>query len=79
MERYAADRFGRRPVFLLALAIYLGANVGLALQSQFALLFFFRMLQSAGISGAFLIAYGVIGDLFTPVERGGYAGILAFL
>ncbi|KAL2015461.1 hypothetical protein VTK56DRAFT_5386 [Thermocarpiscus australiensis] len=74
----AADRFGRRPVFLLALAIYVAANIGLALQSHFVVLFVFRMLQSAGISGTFSIAYGVLGDLFTPAERGGYAGVISF-
>ena len=75
----AADRLGRRPVFLAALAVYLGANIGLALQSHFAVLFVLRMLQSAGISGTFSIAYGVLGDLLTPAERGGYSGVMAFL
>lgn len=74
-----ADRFGRRPVFIGALIVYMGANIGLALQSSFGLLFFFRMVQSAGISGTFSITYGVLGDLFTPAERGGYAGIISFL
>lgn len=75
----AADRFGRRPVVLIALTVYLGANIGLALQSSFALLFFFRMVQSAGISGTFCITYGVLGDLFTPAERGGYSGTVSLL
>ncbi|KAK8872740.1 nacht and wd domain protein [Apiospora arundinis] len=46
----AADKLGRRPVFLATLAVYVGANIGLALQNSFGLLFFLRMLQSAGIS-----------------------------
>lgn len=75
----AADRFGRRPVFLIALTIYLLSNIGLALQSNFGLLFFLRMVQSAGISGTFSITYGVLSDLFTPAERGGYAGVISFL
>ena len=75
----AADRFGRRPALLAALAVYVGANIALALQTQFALLVIFRMLQSAGISGTFSIAYGVLGDLFTPAERGGYSGVMSFL
>jgi MFS family permease len=75
----AADRFGRRPVFLVALAVYFGANIGLALQSHFVLLFVLRMLQGAGISKTFSIAYGVLGDLFTPAERGGYSGTISFL
>ncbi|POS76260.1 multidrug transporter of the major facilitator superfamily [Diaporthe helianthi] len=75
----AADRFGRRPVFLVALTVYLLSNVGLALQSDFRLLFFLRMLQSAAISGTFSITYGVLSDLFSPAERGGYAGLVSFL
>ncbi|KAI0014745.1 major facilitator superfamily domain-containing protein [Xylariomycetidae sp. FL0641] len=74
----AADRFGRRPVFIVSLVTYLGANVGLALQSSFALLFVFRMIQSAGISGTYSVAYGVLGDLCTPAERGGYSGLMSF-
>lgn len=75
----AADRFGRRPVLLLGMLVYLAANIGLALQSNFALLFVFRMIQSAGISGTFSITYGVLSDLFTPAERGGYSGTVSFL
>lgn len=75
----AADRFGRRPVFLVALTVYLLSNIGLALQSNFGLLFFLRMVQSAGISGTFSVTYGVLSDLFTPAERGGYAGVISFL
>ncbi|KAI0452281.1 major facilitator superfamily domain-containing protein [Xylaria acuta] len=56
------------------------ANVGLALQSSFGLLFFLRVVQSAGISGSYAVTYGVVGgDLFTPVERGGYSGAVSFV
>jgi MFS family permease len=75
----AADTLGRRPVFIVTLAIYVAANVGLALQSSFGLLFFLRMAQSAGISGSYAVTYGVIGDLFTPSERGGYSGLVSFV
>ncbi|KAL1862501.1 hypothetical protein VTK73DRAFT_6877 [Phialemonium thermophilum] len=74
----AADRFGRRPVFLVALTCYLAANIGLALQSRFELLFLLRMLQSMGISGTFSVTYGVLSDLFTPAERGSYSGVISF-
>ncbi|KAK4454165.1 major facilitator superfamily domain-containing protein [Podospora aff. communis PSN243] len=74
----AADRFGRRPVLLVGLTVYFCANLGLAAQSHLGLLFAFRVLQSAGISGTFSVAYGVLGDLFTPAERGWYSGVLAF-
>jgi MFS family permease len=74
----AADTVGRRPVFIVTLAVYVAANIGLALQSSFGLLFFLRMAQSAGISGSYAVTYGVIGDLFTPSERGGYSGLVSF-
>jgi multidrug resistance protein len=75
----AADTVGRRPVLIVTLLVYVAANVGLALQSSFGLLFFLRILQSAGISGSYAITYGVVGDLFTPAERGGYSGIVSFV
>ena len=47
----AADKFGRRPIYLLALLIYFAANLGLSLQNAYAGLLVLRMLQSAGSSG----------------------------
>lgn len=49
----AADHLGRRPIYILALSIYLVANIGLALQNSFPALLVLRMLQSAGSSGMF--------------------------
>lgn len=72
----AADKFGRRPVYLLALAIYFAANLGLSLQNTYAGLLVLRMLQSAGSSGTISLGYGVISDITTRAERGSYVGIL---
>ena len=47
-----ADQIGRRPVYLFTLGIYLAANVGLALQSNYAALLVLRAVQSAGSSGS---------------------------
>jgi len=47
----AADMFGRRPVYLIALTTYVLANVGLALQGSFIPLLLLRMLQGAAVSG----------------------------
>jgi MFS family permease len=47
----AADRYGRRPVFIVALGVYIAANIGLAVQHHFAILVVLRMVQSAAISG----------------------------
>ena len=71
-----ADRIGRRPISIVALTIYLGANVGLALQNDYIALVVLRCLQSAGASSTIAIAYGIIADVSIPAERGTYTGIL---
>ncbi|KAI1407509.1 MFS general substrate transporter [Hypoxylon sp. FL1857] len=73
----AADRYGRRPAFIVCLSVYAIINIGLAVQRSFASLFVLRMIQSAAISGTFSIAYGIIGDLTTPADRGGYTGFVS--
>lgn len=71
-----ADQMGRRPVSLIAFALYFSANIGLALQDDYAALMVLRCIQSAGASSTLAIAYGVIADITTPSQRGGYVGIL---
>lgn len=46
-----ADNAGRRPAYVLCLIVYATANVGLALQKSFPVLFVLRMLQSSGVAG----------------------------
>lgn len=67
-----SDQIGRRPVYMLTFAIYLGANIGLALQDNYAALMVLRALQSAGCSATLAIGNAVVGDLVTSAERGGY-------
>ena len=45
------DMTGRRPAYIIGFIIYIGANIGLALQNQYAALFLLRCLQSTGSSG----------------------------
>ncbi|KAI8721663.1 MFS domain-containing protein [Fusarium sp. LHS14.1] len=74
----AADTFGRRPLHAITLTLYVVANVGIALQRSAVTLLLLRMLQSAGISGTFSVAYGVIADISTPAERGAFVSALSF-
>ena len=67
-----SDRVGRRIVYMLTFAIYLGANVGLALQNNYAALMVLRALQSTGCSATVAIGNAVIADIATSAERGGY-------
>ena len=61
----AADKFGRRPVYLLALSIYLAANIGLGLQNTYAGLLVLRGIQSAGSSGVLFITTTSLSPLLT--------------
>jgi MFS family permease len=69
-----ADHDGRRPVYVLMAVLMVGANIGLALQNSYAALFVLRMVQSAGSSGTFGAAHGVISDIAPVAERGTYTG-----
>ncbi|KAK6853717.1 Itaconate transport protein [Apiospora arundinis] len=71
-----ADAAGRRPAFIIAMVIYLGANIGLALQRNFAALLVLRMMQSGGSSGTIALVYGVVADIAPSSERGRYMGIV---
>lgn len=67
-----SDGAGRRPAYIICFVIYLAANLGLALQDNYAALMVLRCLQSGGSSGTVALAQGVVGDLVTSAERGSY-------
>ncbi|KJZ79855.1 hypothetical protein HIM_00569 [Hirsutella minnesotensis 3608] len=70
------DMAGRRPAFIVAFSIYLCANIGLALQRNYAALLVLRCLQSAGSSGTLALGYAVIADVAASEERGVYMGFV---
>jgi len=70
------DIAGRRPAFIIAFTIYLCANIGLALQRNYAALLILRMLQSGGSSGTIALVYAVVADIAPSSERGKWMGIV---
>ncbi|KAF6793749.1 major facilitator superfamily [Colletotrichum sojae] len=72
-----SDRYGRRPVFLICLTVLIGACVGIAVcpTEAFWLLIVLRCLQAAGCASTIALGAGVIGDISTPEERGGFFGM----
>ncbi|KAL5601435.1 hypothetical protein BROUX41_002578 [Berkeleyomyces rouxiae] len=72
-----SDRYGRRPIFISCLSILVGACIGLALcpTNAFWLLLLLRCMQAAGCASTVALSAGVIGDIATPEERGGFYGI----
>jgi multidrug resistance protein len=72
-----SDRVGRRPAYFLSFTIFVGANIGLALQSNYAALLVLRCLQSCGSSGTVALSSAVVSDVATRQERGSYIGLAA--
>ncbi|KAG2145342.1 major facilitator superfamily domain-containing protein [Suillus bovinus] len=72
------DRIGRRPIFLACLLVLCLSCIGLALvpTSAYWLLMLLRCMQAAGSASTIALGAGVIGDIGTPAERGGFFGIL---
>ncbi|KAI8373550.1 major facilitator superfamily domain-containing protein [Choanephora cucurbitarum] len=70
-----ADSWGRRPVYISTFMIYTLACIGLANTENYATLLSLRMLQAFGTSSAVAVGAGTIGDIASPIERGGYMGI----
>lgn len=66
------DVAGRRPAFIIAMSIYVGANIGLALQGSYAALLVVRCLQSTGSSGTLALTYAVVADVSPRSDRGRY-------
>ncbi|KAK3171030.1 hypothetical protein OEA41_003114 [Lepraria neglecta] len=73
-----AGMTGRRPTYILGFIIYIGANVGLALQNNYAALLVLRCLQSTGSSGTVAMGNGVVADIASSGERGKFMGIAQF-
>jgi EmrB/QacA subfamily drug resistance transporter len=69
-----SDLFGRRPLFVIGVLIFLLGSVLAGLSSQMWQLIAFRGLQGLGAGALFPIALAIIGDIFAPSERGKYQG-----
>lgn len=67
-----SDQIGRRPVYVLSFAIYLGANIGLAVQHSYPALMVLRAMQSTGSSATVAIGNAVMADFATSADRGGF-------
>src|SRR5215467_2367506 len=70
-----SDLFGRKPIFLFGIVVFLiGSALSGASQSMNELIAF-RALQSVGAGALMPIAIAIVGDLFTPRERGKWQGV----
>ncbi len=70
-----ADRHGRKPVLLGGIAAFLVGSLATGAATSIELLIVFRALQGLGAGAMQPIVLTVIGDLYTPAERGRVQGL----
>jgi EmrB/QacA subfamily drug resistance transporter len=70
-----SDQFGRRPLLMIGVGLFLLGSFLSGLSQDMFQLILFRGIQGLGAGSIFPIALAVIGDLFSPAERGKYQGL----
>jgi EmrB/QacA subfamily drug resistance transporter len=70
-----SDLYGRKPILMIGITLFLAGSALSGLSQEMWQLVLFRGIQGLGAGSLFPIALAVIGDLFTPAERGKYQGL----
>ena len=72
-----SDIFGRKPVLLAGVGLFLFGSLLCGLAPTAFLLIAFRAVQGLGAAALFTSVFAVIADLFPPAERGRYTGLIS--
>jgi len=70
-----SDQFGRRPMMMIGVSLFLFGSLLCGLSQEMWQLIAFRGIQGLGAGAIFPISLAVVGDLFSPRERGKYQGL----
>jgi EmrB/QacA subfamily drug resistance transporter len=76
---HLGDRFGRRRMLFVALAVFTLASFGCAVAPTLFALVIARAVQGLGGGGLMTLAQAVIGEHVAPRERGRFAGYFAMV
>ncbi|GLK16519.1 EmrB/QacA subfamily drug resistance transporter [Herbiconiux flava] len=69
-----SDIFGRRPLYIIAIAIFLVGSLLAGLATNMYELAVYRAIQGLGAGGLMSLALTVMGDILAPRERAKYQG-----
>ncbi|MCS5728739.1 MFS transporter [Herbiconiux moechotypicola] len=69
-----SDIFGRRPLYIIAIAIFLVGSLLAGLAMDMYQLAIYRAIQGLGAGGLMSLALTVMGDILAPRERAKYQG-----
>jgi EmrB/QacA subfamily drug resistance transporter len=70
-----SDIYGRKPIFMIGIVIFLIGSALSGLSQNMGMLILFRGIQGIGAGSLFPVALSIIGDMFSPAERGRYQGL----
>ncbi len=70
-----SDLYGRRPLLMAGIVLFLVGSALSGLSQSMEMLIVFRAIQGLGAGALFPISLAIIGDLFSPAERGKYQGL----
>ncbi|WP_022902253.1 MDR family MFS transporter [Curtobacterium sp. B8] len=69
-----SDIFGRRPLFLTAIGIFIVGSLFASFSTSMLMLAGFRALQGLGAGGLMSLPLAIMGDMLAPRERAKYQG-----
>lgn len=69
-----SDIFGRRPLFIIAIVIFLIGSLAAGFSTSMYELAVFRALQGLGAGGLMALPLAIMGDILAPRERAKYQG-----
>ena len=71
-----SDRFGRKPIFMTGMALFMGGSVLAGLSNSMEMLIICRFIQGIGSGALMPVAMATVADLYAPSERGKIQGLL---
>lgn len=72
-----SDLYGRRPVYMVAMGLFLGGSMLSGQANTMTQLILFRALQGLGAGGLGPLAFTMIGDMFTFAQRARMQGVFS--
>lgn len=72
-----SDLYGRRPVYLVAMLLFLTGSLLCGLSQSMTQLIIFRVVQGLGAGGLLPLVFTIIGDIFTLEQRARMQGLFS--
>ncbi len=72
-----ADMYGRRPIFLFGLIVFVAASLACGFSTSMLMLIVLRTIQGLGAGALQPVAFTIVGDIYTPAQRAKVQGLFS--